>query len=96
MGPTDNVLRELLPDFFSLWDRDLCNAASEIIDRNDSEALYRFGHTIKGSMMQFGFRDLATFGIAIMHDAERADFPAAAERIVVLQQQLHVLRRQFV
>ena len=96
MGPADSVLRELLPEFFTIWDRDLCNATSEILDRNDSDALYRFGHTIKGSLMQFGFRDLALFGIEIMRDAERADFPAAAERIAMLQQQLHVIRRQFV
>lgn len=94
-GPADEVLRELLPEFFTAWDRDLCNAVPEIIVMNDADALHRLGHTIKGSMIQFGFPRLASIGIAIMQDAERIDFAAAMERITNLQRQLSSLRDRF-
>lgn len=95
-GPADEVLREILPEFFTAWDRDLCNAQSEIIARNDTESLYRFGHTIKGSMMQFGFPSLSTIGVDIMCDAERGDVVAASERMHALRQQLIDLRNSHV
>lgn len=94
-GPSDSVLRELLPEFFTAWDRDLCNAISEIVDAGNVDALHRLGHTIKGSMIQFGFPGLAAIGISIMQDAERGTIVAAAERITSLRQQLLHLRDAF-
>lgn len=94
-GPADSVLRELLPEFFTAWDRDLCNAIPEIVDAGNIDALHRLGHTIKGSMIQFGFPRLAAVGVAIMQDAERGSIDAAAERITALRQQLFHLRDAF-
>lgn len=94
-GPTDNVLRELLPEFFTAWDRDLCRATTEIVAREDAEELRRLGHTIKGSMIQFGFRSLSVLGTEIMRDAERGDFDSAGERISMLRQRLIELRATF-
>ncbi len=91
-GPADEVLRELLPEFFTAWDRDLCNAIPAFVERGDVEATRRLGHTIKGSMMQFGFRGLAAVGVAIMQDAERGDLTSAYEHIKLLQQRLQYLR----
>ncbi len=94
-GPADEVLRELLPEFFAAWDRDLCKAYPEIIAVNDIDALHRLGHTIKGSMIQFGFPRLATIGVALIQDAKQVDFTAATERITDLQNQLSNLRDRF-
>ncbi len=94
-GPADEVLRELLPEFFTAWDRDLCRAMIEIVDREDAEELHRLGHTIKGSMIQFGFRSLSSLGVEIMGDAERGNFGSAGERITVLRQRLTDLRTTF-
>lgn len=94
-GPSDDVLRELLPEFFTAWDRDLCRAMIEIVDREDAEELHRLGHTIKGSMIQFGFHSLSSLGAEIMGDAERGDFSSAGERITVLRQRLTDLRTTF-
>jgi chemotaxis protein histidine kinase CheA len=86
----------MLPEFFATWDRDLCNAQSDVVAQHDTEALYRFGHTIKGSMIQFGFRGLSAIGVAIMQDAEHGDFAAAGLRISGLRQQLQDLQKTFV
>ena len=94
-GPTDEVLRELLPEFFTAWDRDLCTAITDIVGQKDAEQLHRLGHTIKGSMIQFGFRSLSSLGVEMMSDAERGDFETAGERISMLRQRLRDLRTTF-
>lgn len=82
--PSDPILVELLPEFLSLWIRDLTSGWEGILERGENEELRRFGHTIKGSFLQFGFRELASVGIDVMSDAANDDWLEADARIRAL------------
>ena len=53
----------------------------EIKASGNLEDFRRFGHTIKGSFLQFGFSALSKVGREMMDDAERADWNAAEIKI---------------
>ncbi len=88
------MLADLLPDFASLWLRDLHNAAVMFSEQSDTEALYRLGHTIKGSFLQFGFDQLANIGREIMACAKETDWEGAQERVKLLEQILLDLQQR--
>ena len=79
--PTDPVLADLVPEFLEQWEKDLTVTFTDMQQRKDVEELRRFGHTIKGSFLQFGFRDLASIGKEIMTDAENGDWQGAADKV---------------
>jgi HPt (histidine-containing phosphotransfer) domain-containing protein len=80
-GPKDPILLELLPEFLDAWQTDLSETWRGILERQDAKELERFGHTIKGSFLQFGYRSLSAVGRAIMDDAARNDWAAATVRV---------------
>ena len=92
--PTDPVLEDLIPEFIEQWQKDLTVTWTDIKDRGDLEEFKRFGHTIKGSFLQFGFRDLATVGKQIMEDAEDSDWDEAGARIIGIYNVLAVLKKR--
>ncbi len=66
--PNDPILRELLPEFLRNWQEEaiqIVHAAQE----HDEARLYRLGHTLKGSSLQFGLTDVAEVGIQLMECA---------------------------
>jgi len=87
--PTDPVLADLVPEFLEQWAKDLTVTFGEIKSAGNTEDLRRLGHTIKGSFLQFGFRDLSPVGRQIMEDAEHGDWATAESRVLDL---LHVVR----
>ena len=92
--PTDPVLADLVPEFLEQWERDLTVTFSGIQERQDVEELRRFGHTIKGSFLQFGFRDLAGIGKVIMADAESNDWEGAAVKVNGILEVVRTLRER--
>jgi chemotaxis protein histidine kinase CheA len=70
-----------MPEFIAQWTKDLTVTWAEIKDRGDIEEFRRFGHTIKGSFLQFGFRELSPIGREIMDDAEQLDWEGADLRV---------------
>ena len=60
--------------------------------RGDSEALYRLGHTIKGSLLQFGLDGHAPIGTQLMAYAVANDWPAALTYLDALLQMLRSLQ----
>lgn len=92
--PTDPILLDLIPEFVSQWMRDFTVTWPEIKGRGDTEEFKRFGHTIKGSFLQFGFRDLSAVGKQIMTDAEDSDWDEAEARIKGLITALEVLGKR--
>ena len=92
--PTDPVLADLVPEFLEQWERDLTVTFSGIQERQDVEELRRFGHTIKGSFLQFGFRDLAGVGKEIMIDAENEDWMGALAKVNGILGVVQTLRRR--
>lgn len=91
-GPSDPILLELLPEFLDAWQTDLDTTWREIVARKDDRELERFGHTIKGSFLQFGFRTLASVGRAIMDDAARSDWDTAGRRVADLATIVHTMK----
>jgi len=75
--PADPVLVDLIPDFVDLWMRDLTTMWADIKSSGDTEEFRRFGHTIKGSFLQFGFKELAAVGKSMMDDAANSDWQTA-------------------
>jgi hypothetical protein len=90
--PTDPVLADLLPEFAEQWLHDLTVTWSSLHQAQDSEGLRRFGHTIKGSFLQFGFRDLSVIGSEIMRLAEMNDWEGAGKCVEGLLLVMHSLR----
>lgn len=93
-GPQDPILLELLPEFLDSWANDLTKTWAEIRERADIQELYRFGHTIKGSFIQFGFRDLAAAGREIMEDANAGAWNDAHARVAALLSVVHTMQNQ--
>lgn len=91
-GPSDPVLADLMPEFIAQWTKDLTVTWAEIKDRGDMEEFRRFGHTIKGSFLQFGFRELSPIGREIMDDADRGDWESADLRVQGLLSVMHEMR----
>lgn len=79
--PTDPVLADLVPEFIEQWLNDLTVNWQDLRQRGDIDDFRRFGHTIKGSFLQFGFKELSGVGKEIMHDADNEDWDAAELRI---------------
>lgn len=91
-GPSDPVLTDLMPEFIAQWTNDLTVTWAEIKERGDIEEFRRFGHTIKGSFLQFGFRELSPIGREIMGDAENGDWESADLRVQGLLGLMHTMR----
>lgn len=74
--PDDPILRELVPEFIVSWRADLSTTLPALVATQDSNELYRFGHTLKGSARQFGFAELADCGAEIMELARSTQWDA--------------------
>ncbi|MES2766059.1 MAG: hypothetical protein V4642_09335 [Bacteroidota bacterium] len=82
--PEDPFILELLPEFLDEWIKDMDTKFPEIIQSRNSEDLYRFGHTLKGSCFQFGLDEVAELGITLMGHATAGDWEKAAAMQVPL------------
>ena len=92
--PTDPVLADLVPEFIEQWLNDLTVNWQDIRRRGDLDDFRRFGHTIKGSFLQFGFKELSSVGKEIMNDADAEDWEAAQLRVTGIQNMLEELKRR--
>ncbi len=72
--PEDPFVLELLPEFVDTWIQDIDDQFKPLVDGKNSDDLYRFGHTIKGSCFQFGLDDIAEKGIELMGYAKEQDW----------------------
>lgn len=86
--PTDPVLREFFPEFLTRWLADIESQWPAIVQRRDATELRRFGHTIRGSFVQFGLRDLSSAGILIMECAEHSNWDKASHVVQHVRQAL--------
>ncbi len=75
--PDDPIILELLPEFVQDWLKQLDVEFHEILDKKDEQRLYRLGHTLKGSCLQFGLEDPAKLGITLMEHSKVQDWDAA-------------------
>lgn len=89
----DSPLTELFPEFVQAWITELDRDAADAISRRDAESLYRLGHTIKGSFLQFGLPAHATVGMQLMTFAEQEDWNAANDYVKALLQMLRSLQQ---
>lgn len=92
--PTDPVLADLLPLFTQQWLSDLHDVHSLFVTKSDPEALYRLGHTIKGSFAQFGFTHLAPLGKDIMECSKSGDWEGAQVLLKHLEDLLGELQKR--
>ena len=92
--PTDPVLADLVPEFIAQWLNDLTVNWQDIQKRGDLDDFRRFGHTIKGSFLQFGFKELSAVGKEIMTDAEAEDWDSAELRIAGIKRVLNELQQR--
>jgi chemotaxis protein histidine kinase CheA len=92
--PTDPMLADLVPEFLEQWVKDLTVTFPEIRESRSIEELRRFGHTLKGSFLQFGFKDLSVVGRHIMEDAEANRWVDADGRVHILLEILTELQRR--
>jgi len=83
--PSDPVLREFYPEFVQRWLTDFEQQWPAIIGRGDVVELRRFGHTIKGSFLQFGLRDMSQAGTKIMSCSDNNDWKGAGEIVASLR-----------
>lgn len=78
--PEDPFVLELLPEFVDTWIQDIEDQFKPLIDAKNSDELYRFGHTIKGSCFQFGLDEIAEKGIELMGYAKQKDWNNAVSK----------------
>lgn len=82
--PNDPMIRELLPEFVDAWINDIDEQFKPLMDAKNSGELYRFGHTIKGSCLQFGLDEIATLGIQLMELSKVQDWDNA----IIIEQKI--------
>ncbi|MCX7879272.1 MAG: Hpt domain-containing protein [Ignavibacteria bacterium] len=75
----DPFVRELLPEFVENWLTDIQSQFKNFIREENSEDLYRFAHTLKGSCFQFGLDHIAHLGIELMGYAKSREWDKASE-----------------
>jgi hypothetical protein len=75
--PEDPFVRELLPEFIDTWINDINLQLEMLVSYRNEEDLYRFGHTLKGSCLQFGLDDIAALGIELMGYAKEQEWEKA-------------------
>jgi HPt (histidine-containing phosphotransfer) domain-containing protein len=75
--PSDPFVLELLPEFVDTWIQDIDAQFDALIQAKDADELYRFGHTLKGSCLQFGLDEIAAQGIELMGYAKNIDWENA-------------------
>ena len=92
--PTDPVLIEFLPEFVDQWRSDLAEPFSAMLERHNVEELNRLGHTIKGSFLQFSFKELSVVGKEIMLDAQTENWDALAEKVNTLKRILDAMKQR--
>jgi hypothetical protein len=92
--PTDGVLAELIPEFLQSWMHDIRTEWPLIVASANKEDFRRFGHTIKGSFLQFGLPSLAQVGRDIMEDSETENYAVAQSRLDELVSILEHLHQQ--
>lgn len=64
--PNDPFIRELLPEFIEDWIYQIHHNFDDMVKAKNFDDMYRMGHTLKGSCLQFGLDDMAAIGIEIM------------------------------
>lgn len=64
--PEDPFIRELLPEFIDDWIDQIHHNFDDLVNTKNFEDMYRMGHTLKGSCLQFGLDEMAAIGIDIM------------------------------
>ncbi len=74
---SDKIILELLPEFVSDWLHDIETEFVEILVHQDQSRLYRFGHTLKGSCLQFGLEEPAELGVVLMELSETENWGVA-------------------
>ncbi len=73
----DPYVLELLPEFVDTWLEDISTQLNVLIESNNSDELYRMGHTLKGSCLQFGLESIASLGIELMGYAKEKKWEQA-------------------
>lgn len=72
--PTDPFVLELLPEFVDQWIQDIDEQFEALSAAKNKDDMYRFGHTIKGSCLQFGLDEIANLGIELMGYCKTGDW----------------------
>ncbi len=93
--PADPVLADLIPEFVRQWMHDFNVTWNEIKSSGNIEDFRRFGHTVKGSFLQFGFKGLSGVGIEIMNDSAKGDWETADLRVKGLIQALETISERW-
>jgi len=91
--PEDPFVRELLPEFVDTWIQDINSQFDDLIKNQNSDELYRLGHTVKGSCLQFGLDDIAAFGIELMGYAKANDWQKAEPMKSILLNAFQEIRK---
>lgn len=76
--PSDPIILELLPEFIDDWIKQLDREFQPILDAKNEQDLYRLGHTLKGSCLQFGLQEPAQLGIQLMGLSKEQKWDEAA------------------
>lgn len=82
--PEDPFVKELLPEFVDSWIDDIESQFSDLVEKKNSDDLYRMAHTLKGSCFQFGLDEIAQLGIELMGYAKNKEW----DKSVVLKEKL--------
>jgi chemotaxis protein histidine kinase CheA len=90
--PTDPFVLELLPEFIEDWLEKLNTEYVAFYSKKDSEAMYRFAHTIKGSAYQFGFGDLGDLGVKMMAQVKSDDWAGLEQNKELFRKGLEEIR----
>lgn len=86
--PNDPFVLELLPEFIEDWLEKIDTEYPKYYSAKDSESMYRFAHTIKGSSYQFGFSELGDLGIEMMAQVKSDDWDGLEQNKEIFRKKL--------
>jgi len=72
--PTDPILLELMPEFIETWVDDINQKFDLYYEDQNSEEMFRFAHSIKGSCLQFSLNEIGQVGIEMLQKVKDRDW----------------------
>lgn len=92
--PEDPMIRELFPEFIETWLVDISEQFMPAYNSKNTQDIYRIGHTIKGTCLQFGVDEVAQLGISMMAASKEEDWKTIFELYMKIKKEFETAKKE--
>lgn len=92
--PEDPMIRELFPEFIETWLADIDEQFLPAYNAKSTDEVYRIGHTLKGTCLQFGIDDVAQLGIEMMAASKEENWTQIFKLYLLIKGQFEAVKKE--